>query len=145
MGAGRGFRVGYVQDINNDKLPDIILSYSEREYNIVSTSVFMNNGCGFERHSSEFMPLNYCPQYFQQVRRVAWGLNPPRASIRFGNSTRSVTLPFNEIDFWQLMRQTYQFEVFPGEYYSRGNQIMYRAIRNGNLITVLGRNLTAVA
>ncbi|KAL9646327.1 hypothetical protein ABK040_014480 [Willaertia magna] len=89
-------QIGYVQDINNDGLPDVILSYYNRNYQFASLVIFINDGCQFVRHFNPLQPIIYCAYYFENVRRNIWEQNPPLAKITLFNQTKTIPLPFQQ-------------------------------------------------
>ncbi|KAL9650690.1 hypothetical protein ABK040_001746 [Willaertia magna] len=96
--GGDALQIGYVQDINNDGLPDIVLSYYSRDYNFASLVIFMNDGCQFVRHFDPLQPIIYCAYYFDNLRRIKWEQDPPTANVTLFNQTQIIPLPFFEWD-----------------------------------------------
>ncbi|KAL9650593.1 hypothetical protein ABK040_006394 [Willaertia magna] len=137
IGNGQAGLAGFVTDINADTLPDIVLSYYQRDYGILSTTIYLNNGCSLERHISPAQVVSYCPQYLDQVRLLAWEANPPVVKINLQNTTISqyIQLPYREFEFISLIKIRYGYNVIPN--FKRGmNDIDYHAISSGDEISV---------
>ncbi|KAL9644293.1 hypothetical protein ABK040_005754 [Willaertia magna] len=145
IAAGYQTQGGYVQDVNGDGLADIVLSYYQRDYGFASLAIFMNNGCNFVRHLDPATPVEYCPYYFEQLRRLKWEADPPVVNliIPLLNTTKVIELPYFEFDLPSLLHNVFGIDITPPiEFYRNGTRIDYNAIRTGNTIQLLSANAT---
>ncbi|KAF0981387.1 hypothetical protein FDP41_012497 [Naegleria fowleri] len=81
--------VGFITDVNDDHLLDFVVAYYQRDYNFASQVIYLNNGCGYVRHSNPFEPLVYCKQHFLNQIMIKWEADPPVITLHIPNDTFS--------------------------------------------------------
>ncbi|KAF0981386.1 hypothetical protein FDP41_012496 [Naegleria fowleri] len=139
-GNGNTAQVGFITDINNDQLQDVVLTYYQRDYNFASTVIYLNNGCEFVRHSNPLEPVVYCKQYFLNQKMIKWETDPPVVTLHIPNDTFSgvIALPYHPIEIPAIIFAMSGVKIgTPMEKFYKGDtQVQYHAIQKSDDIYI---------
>ncbi|KAG2387803.1 hypothetical protein C9374_001397 [Naegleria lovaniensis] len=139
-GNGMTSVVGFITDVNNDRLLDFVIAYYQRDYNFANNVIYLNNGCEYVRHSNPYEPLVYCKQHFLNQIMIKWEEDPPVVTLHVPNETFSAILglPYHPVEIPALIFSMSGVKIgTPMEKFFKGHlPIHYHSISKGDEIYV---------